>query len=198
MSKSIAASLIYRLATGRTALAATCSIGAQVVGCAFDIDLVDVGDRVRLESSGHEVHAAQLASSRIGVMRGLVMVSGLALSGCFTTIGATMGLLTPRYQPIPEASPKDGTSTARLDAARAEAVANHCATVTRILDELASSEPDYVNYALANDADIRRCVALPRDRKVGSHFAEGLGLGAIADVVLLVVIAIKCDGMCGE
>ena len=48
------------LATGGTALAAIALLDrlrAQVVGCAFVIDLVDVGGRARLEASGHHVHA---------------------------------------------------------------------------------------------------------------------------------------------
>lgn len=48
------------LATGGTALAAIALLDrlrARVVGCAFVIDLIDVGGRARLEDRGHEVHA---------------------------------------------------------------------------------------------------------------------------------------------
>ncbi|MFD1882631.1 adenine phosphoribosyltransferase [Paracoccus pacificus] len=47
------------LATGGTALAGIrlCErLGAQVVGCAFVIDLPDLGGRKLLEDAGHEVH----------------------------------------------------------------------------------------------------------------------------------------------
>jgi adenine phosphoribosyltransferase len=48
------------LATGGTATAAIMlleRLQAKVVGCAFVIDLVDVGGRARLEQRGHTVHA---------------------------------------------------------------------------------------------------------------------------------------------
>ena len=48
------------LATGGTALAAIAlleRLKAQIVGCAFVIDLVDVGGRQRLESAGYDVQA---------------------------------------------------------------------------------------------------------------------------------------------
>ncbi|WP_347266884.1 adenine phosphoribosyltransferase [Paracoccus sp. (in: a-proteobacteria)] len=48
------------LATGGTAEAGTrlCErLGAQVVGCAFVIELTGLGGRARLEGLGHEVHA---------------------------------------------------------------------------------------------------------------------------------------------
>lgn len=48
------------LATGGTALAGIKLIerlGGVVAGCAFVIDLPDLGGRKRLEASGHEVHA---------------------------------------------------------------------------------------------------------------------------------------------
>jgi adenine phosphoribosyltransferase len=48
------------LATGGTAEAGIKLIerlGAQVIGCAFVIDLPDLGGRARLESLGMEVHA---------------------------------------------------------------------------------------------------------------------------------------------
>ncbi|MEM1431790.1 MAG: adenine phosphoribosyltransferase [Pseudomonadota bacterium] len=48
------------LATGGTAVAGISLIerlGARVVGCAFVIDLPDLGGRTKLESLGHDVHA---------------------------------------------------------------------------------------------------------------------------------------------
>ncbi|MEL6207597.1 MAG: adenine phosphoribosyltransferase [Pseudomonadota bacterium] len=48
------------LATGGTAEAGIKlldRLGAHVVGCAFVIDLPDIGGRARLEALGHEVHA---------------------------------------------------------------------------------------------------------------------------------------------
>ena len=48
------------LATGGTAAAAIklCErLGAQIVGCAFVIDLPDLGGRTLLEGLGHDVHA---------------------------------------------------------------------------------------------------------------------------------------------
>jgi adenine phosphoribosyltransferase len=48
------------LATGGTAAAAIAlleRVGAQIVECAFVIDLTDVGGRSRLEAAGYGVHA---------------------------------------------------------------------------------------------------------------------------------------------
>lgn len=48
------------LATGGTASAAIAlleQVGADIVECAFVIDLTDVGGRARLEKRGHKVHA---------------------------------------------------------------------------------------------------------------------------------------------
>lgn len=48
------------LATGGTALAALGlldRLGATVIGCAFVIELVDLGGRAKLERAGHDVHA---------------------------------------------------------------------------------------------------------------------------------------------
>ena len=48
------------LATGGTAAAGIrlCErLGAQVIGCAFVIELPDLGGRALLEELGHEVHA---------------------------------------------------------------------------------------------------------------------------------------------